>query len=200
MADLKISQLTGATTPLAGTEVVPLVQSGVTKKVAVSDLTAGRAVTGLSFTASNAVAAGGAYGFVSSTFQANAQNPIWSFGNAATYGISYFQGSSGIGGLDVIGFHFGTATATGSPFQFASNGTFKVTNEIQPTNDIRILTAGKGLVFNGDNSIVWRCGTGTPEGAVTAPVGSLFTRTDGGAGTTLYVKESGSGNTGWVAK
>lgn len=45
MADLKISQLTGATTPLAGTEVVPLVQSGSTKKVAVSDLTAGRAVT-----------------------------------------------------------------------------------------------------------------------------------------------------------
>lgn len=49
MADLKISQLTGATTPLAGTEVVPLVQSGATKKVAVSDLTAGRAVSGASF-------------------------------------------------------------------------------------------------------------------------------------------------------
>ena len=44
MADLKISQLTGATTPLAGTEVVPLVQSGTTKKVSVADLTAGRAV------------------------------------------------------------------------------------------------------------------------------------------------------------
>lgn len=45
MADLKISQLTGATTPLAGTEVVPIVQSNTTKKVAVSDLTAGRAVS-----------------------------------------------------------------------------------------------------------------------------------------------------------
>lgn len=44
MADLKISQLTGATTPLAGTEVLPIVQSGTTKKVAVSDLTAGRSV------------------------------------------------------------------------------------------------------------------------------------------------------------
>ena len=43
-------------------------------------------------------------------------------------------------------------------------------------------------------------GTATPEGAVTAPVGSLFLRTDGGAGTTLYVKESGAGNTGWVGK
>ena len=43
-------------------------------------------------------------------------------------------------------------------------------------------------------------GSGTPEGVVTAIVGSLFLRSDGGAGTTLYVKESGTGNTGWVAK
>ena len=43
-------------------------------------------------------------------------------------------------------------------------------------------------------------GTGTPEAARTAPVGSLFLRTDGGASTTLYVKESGAGNTGWVPK
>jgi hypothetical protein len=42
--------------------------------------------------------------------------------------------------------------------------------------------------------------TGTPEGVVTAPVGALATRADGGAGTTLYVKESGTGDTGWVAK
>ena len=45
-----------------------------------------------------------------------------------------------------------------------------------------------------------RQGTGSPESVVTATVGSLFLRTDGGAGTSLYVKESGSGNTGWVAK
>ena len=43
-------------------------------------------------------------------------------------------------------------------------------------------------------------GSGTPEAAVTAPVGSLFLRVDGGASTTLYIKESGAGNTGWVAK
>ncbi len=41
-------------------------------------------------------------------------------------------------------------------------------------------------------------GTGTPEGAVTASVGALYLRTDGGSGTTLYTKESGAGNTGWV--
>lgn len=43
-------------------------------------------------------------------------------------------------------------------------------------------------------------GAGSPEGVVTAVRGSLYLRTDGGAGTTFYVKESGTGNTGWVAK
>ena len=39
MADKKISQLTSATTPLAGTEVLPIVQSGSTVKVSSDDLT-----------------------------------------------------------------------------------------------------------------------------------------------------------------
>lgn len=43
-------------------------------------------------------------------------------------------------------------------------------------------------------------GAGSPEGVYTAPIGSLYLRTDGGASTSLYVKESGTGNTGWVAK
>lgn len=41
---------------------------------------------------------------------------------------------------------------------------------------------------------------GTPEGSLAAPVGSIAMRADGGASTSLYVKESGTGNTGWVAK
>ena len=48
MADKKISALTGASTPLAGTEVLPIVQGGATVKVAVSDLTVGRAVSAAS--------------------------------------------------------------------------------------------------------------------------------------------------------
>jgi parallel beta-helix repeat protein len=43
-------------------------------------------------------------------------------------------------------------------------------------------------------------GNGSPEGVVAAPVGSQYRRADGGAGTCLYVKESGTGTTGWVAK
>jgi hypothetical protein len=45
MADKKISALTAATTPLAGTEVLPIVQGGTTKKVSVDDLTTGKVVT-----------------------------------------------------------------------------------------------------------------------------------------------------------
>lgn len=43
-------------------------------------------------------------------------------------------------------------------------------------------------------------GTGSPEGVVVASVGSRYRRTDGGAGTSYYVKESGTDNTGWVGK
>jgi len=44
-------------------------------------------------------------------------------------------------------------------------------------------------------------GVGVPNGAVTASVGALYLRLDGGAATTLYVKESGvNTNTGWVGK
>jgi hypothetical protein len=43
-------------------------------------------------------------------------------------------------------------------------------------------------------------GTGSPEGNKTASPGSIYMNASGGAGTSFYVKESGTGNTGWVAK
>jgi hypothetical protein len=49
MADLKISALTASTTPLAGTEVLPIVQSSTTKQVSVANLTAGRSVGASNF-------------------------------------------------------------------------------------------------------------------------------------------------------
>jgi len=49
MADKKISQLTGAATPLAGSEVLPIVQSGSTVKVSVDNLTAGKTVKAVTF-------------------------------------------------------------------------------------------------------------------------------------------------------
>jgi hypothetical protein len=52
------------------------------------------------------------------------------------------------------------------------------------------LTAALSFIFRG---------AGDPEGVVMAAQGSLFLRTDGGAGTTVYAKNSGAGNTGWGA-
>jgi hypothetical protein len=43
-------------------------------------------------------------------------------------------------------------------------------------------------------------GSGSPQGNIAAPVGSIFLRDDGGASTSFYVKESGTGDAGWVAK
>lgn len=43
-------------------------------------------------------------------------------------------------------------------------------------------------------------GYGSPEGVLTAGIGSLYLRVDGGANTSAYFKESGTGNTGWVAR
>jgi hypothetical protein len=65
-----------------------------------------------------------------------------------------------------------------------------VTGTTTLTTPMKLLT-GAGVEM-------W-AGTGTPEGVVTAPVGSMFRRRDGATGTTLYTKESGAGNTGWVA-
>jgi hypothetical protein len=48
MANSKISALPSATTPLAGTEVLPVVQGGITEQVSVANLTAGRAVSAAS--------------------------------------------------------------------------------------------------------------------------------------------------------
>lgn len=44
----------------------------------------------------------------------------------------------------------------------------------------------------------WYFGTGAPEGAITAPTGSLYIR-DNGTTAIIYQKQSGSGNTGWAA-
>jgi len=59
--------------------------------------------------------------------------------------------------------------------------------------------AGLGFRHGTSTSPSWTTGTGSPEGAVAAPVGSLFSRTDGGTNTAIYRKESGAGNTGWIA-
>lgn len=98
------------------------------------------------------------------------QVPMW---NATTHRIEW-----GIGG------------ATGA----AGSDADATAEEARALAAEAALTTSIGLKLTGAK------GTGTPEAAVTAGVGSIFLRTNGGAGTTLYIKESGAGNTGWVAK
>jgi hypothetical protein len=50
MADVKISGLPASTVPLAGTEVLPIVQGGATKQVSIANVTAGRAIAATSIT------------------------------------------------------------------------------------------------------------------------------------------------------
>lgn len=88
----------------------------------------------------NFVEASGAGGFLSSTFVTNARNPIWRFGNADGYGLSYFIGASGYGGTDSIGFHFGTATSAGSSVHITSTGLY-ATSFVGNGNNLTSLNA-----------------------------------------------------------
>jgi hypothetical protein len=131
--------------------------------------------------------------------------------------VNYYNASGTVGAKITVQFASnGGATTTNNIVSYGSamgggfdnviemgnaNGKVRVTTagDVRATTGNFIVTAsGKGISF--PNSLLWSTGSGSPESVVTAPVGSMYTRSDGGAGTTLYVKESGVGNTGWVAK
>ncbi len=63
--------------------------------------------------------------------------------------------------------------------------------KVEGSVGVGALGAGNARIF---------AGVGDPEGVVNADVGSIFLRTDGAAGTTLFTKESDPGGpTGWAA-
>lgn len=79
----------------------------------------------------------------------------------------------------------------------AATGTSLVlTGDVAAAN---FFSTNSSYFINAGGTVFWKAGGGSPEGLVTASVGSLWSRTDGGTNTTLYRKEIGSGNTGWVA-
>lgn len=63
------------------------------------------------------------------------------------------------------------------------------------------LISGYLVVTNSvtNNFFFLMVGNGSPEGNVSAPYGSLYVRTDAGAGARLWVKDTPGGNTGWKA-
>jgi hypothetical protein len=129
MADKKISALTAATTPLAGTEVLPIVQGGTTNKVSVADLTAGRDVSmaGATSTDHYKVAAG--------------KGLAWS-GNTA----SYITPEDNVQGARI---------AAGGSFKLLVGGgneaidvNFSTQNITATAGNLVIGTAGKGIDFS----------------------------------------------------
>lgn len=204
MADKKISALTGATTPLAGTEVLPIVQSGSTVKVAVSDLTAGRAVSMTDLTATNGLfsTSGVSVGLRDTqAYSAGAPAPTFYFqgldssSSNTTFGT--IVGKPNVGNADRGYLNLNTRVNGVSTLtvQFGTGLSADVTIN---AGNLVIGTSGQGVTLPG--GITWTSGSGSPEGVVTAPVGSLYSRSDGGILTSFYVKQSGSGNTGWAGK
>lgn len=56
------------------------------------------------------------------------------------------------------------------------------------------------LVVDARNNVGIWTGAGTPEGNVTAGVGSTYHNRTGAGNSSYYVKESGTGATGWQPK
>lgn len=84
---------------------------------------------------------------------------------------------------------------TGRTISASGSGSIAATGGTAPVFISQITTPK--IVYTG--TVIEVYGSGTPESSVTANIGSLYHRTDGSTGTTLYVKESGTGNTGWAA-
>jgi hypothetical protein len=134
MADKKISALTAASTPLAGTEVLPIVQSGSTVKVSVDNLTTGKTV------AMN---------------QINLENSTVGFPTLGTASGSLRLLGSGGGGFGLFG---GLDGGTGRSWLQAmrTDGPTAYDLRLQPvggnvrigTGDVIIETAGKGIDFS----------------------------------------------------
>ena len=97
----------------------------------------------------------------------------------------------------------GPATAnlpTGTPkFQIDVNGNVGI-GIAAPTSSVELVAIGGPLRIGATGQAVKLIpGSGSPEGVVTASIGALYFNVAGGASTTLYVKTSGTGNTGWTA-
>jgi len=138
MADKKISALTAATTPLAGTEVLPIVQSGATVKVSIADVTAGRAVSATS------IATGlGAVGTPAYTFTGDTNTGIFS---PAADTIAFAEGGVEAMRIDSAGnVGIGTSSPTTKLQVSAASG----------YNEIRVTSGANNLGLSIDASVAY---------------------------------------------
>jgi hypothetical protein len=163
MADKKISALTALTTPLAGTEVLPIVQSGATVKVAVTDLTAGRSVPMFAVDFNSQSTAIPSVGFIHYT------NNIL-YGQAGTSGMRLRSNDS----TQYVGINNSGISLTASSV------------EVTGANVV-ISTSGKGIDFSATS------GTGTSELLADYEEGTFtpVISGDSGAGTGTYTSQTG---------
>jgi hypothetical protein len=152
MADKKISALTAATTPLAGTEVLPIVQGGSTVKVSVANLTAGRTA---SVAALGIGTASPGASLDISTVAGNVYLRDGTTGNASIFmtaaGASYAEFQSAAFGvsfntpliLNRQGANIGIGNVTAPTEKVDMIGNLKISS-----GDIKIGTADKGIDFS----------------------------------------------------
>ena len=163
MADQKISQLTGATTPLTGAEVLPIVQNGTTKKVSVNDLTIGKPVQTGALLSGTASAVGQITSFASASND-GAENAVAVMRFSTTYGSAIFHNYNSALNRETVNIAVsdgsGTpanntltkyrATADGSHYFY---GATTSTLQMSITNgNLVIGAAGKGIDFSADPS------------------------------------------------
>jgi hypothetical protein len=157
MADTKISALTSATVPLAGTEVLPIVQSGSTVKVAVSDLTAARAVSATQYTST--IATGTAPLVIAST--TNVANLNASSLNGATFAAPGAIGggtASAITGTTIAGTDTTDATST-TAAALKTAGGLAVVKKTYVGDNIVQATAAKGVDFSANTPLAGKTST-----------------------------------------
>lgn len=167
MADIKISQLPAATTPLAGTEEVPLVQSGTTKKVSVTNLR-GSSVTAVTATAP-VVSSGGTTPVISMAAATTSVNGYltstdWNTFNNKQPAGSYLTNGGALGTPSS-----GTATnLTGLPLSTGVTGTLPVANGGTGTATPSIV-AGTNISVSGTWPNQTVNATGSAAGDVVGP-------------------------------
>ena len=135
---------------------------------------------------------------------------IASGGGAITFDGLYLNGTGGIYlGSSALARFINVRTTSSTDVIAGGDGSQNVTmescswpatgNALNYASLVMLQTSINGVFYQSYLPTL-RQGSGSPQSVVAAPVGTLFLRTDGGTGSTLYVKESGTGNTGWVAK
>ena len=150
MTDKKISALPASTTPLSGTEVLPLVQSSTTVKVAVNDLTAGRNVsTGVL----------SSYGSATTGAVRNSQN-VYGGGSNTNDGVSVTYLNAGI-----TSWQMGSSSYISDALNYRTQWSLKInsgstttslteglnvsnTLVTVPLQNVKIGTAAKGIDFS----------------------------------------------------